>query len=1146
MSAKPLGYIFAAKFFGLTKTLIPKLFEQSPPLGKLREIITQSLDSARGDNQKINLKGLVGSSLSFVVSEAFKSTELPFLLILNDKEEAAYHLNDLEQLIGEKDVLFYPGSYRRPYQIEETDNANVLLRAEVLNRINSRKKPAVIVTYPDALFEKVVTRKELDKNTQKIKLGDEISLDFLNEVLFEYQFKRVDFVTEPGEFSVRGGIVDVFSFSHDEPYRIEFFGDEVDSIRTFDVETQLSTDKVKKITIIPNVENKFTEEVRESFLKYISPETVVFAKNPALIYDRIDSFFEKAEESFAKLSQEIKHARPKELFLDSALLKNQLQDYLCFEIGTSCGALNQAGDEIVFHTKPQPAFNKKFDLLIENLNDNRDAGYSNYIFCSTEQQAKRFHDIFDEVDETVHYQTIIFPLYQGFVDDDLKLVCYTDHQIFERYHKFHLKNGYAKKQAITLKELNKLEIGDYVTHIDHGIGKFGGLQKIDVEGKKQEAIKLIYGDRDILYVSIHSLHKISKYNGKDGAPPKIFKLGSAAWKKLKQKTKARVKKIAFDLIKVYAKRRLEKGFQYAPDSYLQNELEASFLYEDTPDQEKSTQDVKKDMESERPMDRLVCGDVGFGKTEVAVRAAFKAVDNGKQVAVLVPTTILAFQHHRTFSERLNEMPVTVDYLNRFRTAKEKRETLENLESGKVDIIIGTHQLVNKNVKFKDLGLLIVDEEQKFGVSVKEKLRAIKENVDVLTLTATPIPRTLQFSLMAARDLSVINTPPPNRYPIESHVIRLNEEIIRDAISYEIQRGGQVFFIHNRIENIKEVAGMLQRLVPDAKIGIGHGQMEGKKLEQLMLSFMNGEFDVLVSTTIIESGLDVTNANTIFIHNANNFGLSDLHQMRGRVGRSNKKAFCYFITPPYEVMTTEARKRIEALEQFTELGSGFNIAMKDLEIRGAGDLLGGEQSGFINEIGFETYQKILSEAIEELKENEFKELYDEVENDKEKVYVKEMQLDTDFELLFPDDYINNITERLNLYTQLNDVKDEEGLQKFEAQLVDRFGELPEPVVDLMNSVRVKWIATHLGLEKVIMKQGKFIGYFIADQQSSFYQSAVFTQILQYAQTHPQLVKLKEKQTRNGLRLLLVFDKITSVEKALKALEPFTPQKENVST
>ncbi|WP_318312173.1 transcription-repair coupling factor [Flagellimonas crocea] len=1134
----------------MTKTPISQLFEQSPQLGKLRDCIAQTRDEQSSASRKINIKGLVGSSLSFVISEAFKSAESPFLLILNDKEEAAYHLNDLEQLIGEKDVLFYPGSYRRPYQIEETDNANILLRAEVLNRINSRRKPAVIVTYPDALFEKVVTRKELDKNTQKLKIGDEISLDFLNEVLFEYQFKRVDFVTEPGEFSVRGGIVDVFSFSPDEPYRIEFFGDEVDSIRTFDVETQLSTDKVKKITIIPNVENKFTEEIRESFLKYISANTVVFAKNPALIYDRIDSFFEKAEESFAKLSKEIKHAKPKELFLDSALLKEQLNDYAFVEIGntsvTSSGvekqtesspstALGMTASFIQFNTKPQPSFNKKFDLLIENLNDNRDAGYSNYIFCSTEQQAKRFHDIFEEVDETVHYQTIIFPLFQGFVDQDLKIACYTDHQIFERYHKFHLKNGYAKKQAITLKELNKLEIGDYVTHIDHGIGKFVGLQKIDVEGKKQEAIKLIYGDRDILYVSIHSLHKISKYNGKDGAPPKIFKLGSAAWKKLKQKTKARVKKIAFDLIKVYAKRRLEKGFQYAPDSYLQHELEASFLYEDTPDQEKSTQDVKKDMESERPMDRLICGDVGFGKTEVAIRAAFKAVDNGKQVAVLVPTTILAFQHDRTFKERLKEMPVTVDYLNRFRTAKEKRETLENLENGKVDIIIGTHQLVNKNVKFKDLGLLIVDEEQKFGVSVKEKLRSIKENVDVLTLTATPIPRTLQFSLMAARDLSVINTPPPNRYPIESQVIRLNEEIIRDAISYEIQRGGQVFFIHNRIENIKEVAGMLQRLVPDAKIGIGHGQMEGKKLENLMLAFMNGEFDVLVSTTIIESGLDVTNANTIFIHNANNFGLSDLHQMRGRVGRSNKKAFCYFITPPYEVMTTEARKRIEALEQFTDLGSGFNIAMKDLEIRGAGDLLGGEQSGFINEIGFETYQKILSEAIEELKENEFKDLYDEVEGDKEKVYVKEMQLDTDFELLFPDDYINNITERLNLYTQLNDVEDEEGLQKFEAQLVDRFGELPEPAVDLMNSVRIKWIATHIGLEKVIMKKGKFIGYFIADQQSSFYQSAVFTQILQYAQTHPQLVKLKEKQTRNGLRLLLVFERITTVDKALKVLE-----------
>lgn len=1132
----------------MTNTTIKQLFSQSLQVQKLQLAIATS-------ENNIVLKGLTGSALSFTIAATFKHVNIPFLLIFNDKEEAAYHLNDLEQLIGQKEVLFYPGSYRRPYQIEETDNANILLRAEVLNRINSRKKPAVIVTYPDALFEKVVTRKELDKNTLKIITGDNLSLDFLNEVLFEYQFKRIDFVTEPGEFSVRGGIVDVFSFSHDEPYRIEFFGDEVDSIRTFDVETQLSTEKVKKITIIPNVENKYLKEARESFLEYISPKTIIFTKNKSLLFNRITSFYEKAVEAFKQLSREIKHAEPEELFTSAPLLQKQLKHFRVIsfggfasndlksssksseEIKTDSKPASQTKDEINFRTKPQPSFNKKFDLLIQNLNKNGVLGYSNYIFCASEQQARRFHDIFEEVDKQVHYKTVVFPLYQGFIDEDLKLVCYTDHQIFERYHKFHLRTGYAKKQAISLKELNKLEVGDYVTHIDHGIGKFGGLQKIDVDGKKQEAIKLMYGDRDILYVSIHSLHKISKFNGKDGAVPKIYKLGSAAWKNLKQKTKSRVKKIAFDLIKLYAKRRLEKGFQYDPDSYLQHELEASFLYEDTPDQSTATADIKRDMESARPMDRLICGDVGFGKTEVAMRSAFKAVDNGKQVAVLVPTTILAFQHQRTFKERLKEMPVTVDYLNRFRTAKEKRETLEGLTNGKIDIVIGTHQLVNKNVKFKDLGLLIVDEEQKFGVAVKDKLKAIKENVDVLTLTATPIPRTLQFSLMAARDLSVINTPPPNRYPIESRVIGFSEEIIRDAISHEIQRGGQIFFIHNRIENIKEVAGLIQRLVPDAKIGIGHGRMEGKKLEALMLAFMNGEFDVLVSTTIVESGLDVTNANTIFINNANNFGLSDLHQMRGRVGRSNKKAFCFFITPPYEVMTADARKRIQALEQFTELGSGFNIAMKDLEIRGAGDLLGGEQSGFINEIGFEAYQKILNEAIEELKENEFKELYDEVEGHSDKTFVKETQIDADFELLFPDDYINNISERLNLYTKLNTIRDNKGLQKYETQLIDRFGNLPSQVEDLLNSVRIKWVANSIGLEKVVMKKGKLIGYFISDQESDFYQSTVFTRVLQFVQAHPEACKIKEKNTRNGLRLLLIFDKINNVDKALEVLQPF---------
>ena len=1118
----------------MSKSLISQTYLQSLQLQKLQNSIAEN-------QTKTHLKGLVGSAFSFVVSNTFKQAEKPFLLIFNDKEEAAYYLNDLEQLLSDKDVLFYPGSYRRPYQIEETDNANVLLRAEVLNRINSRRKPAIIVTYPDALFEKVVTRKELEKNTLKIAVNDELSIDFINEVLFEYKFKRVDFVTEPGEFSVRGGIVDVFSFSHDEPYRIEFFGDEVDSIRTFDVETQLSTDQIKKISIIPNVENKFLDENRESFLKYIASKTVVFAKNSELLFSRIDSLFEKAEEAFETLSKDIKHETPIESFCNSDLLKKQLLDFTLVEFGTTSYFTNgtsnavETSQPLEFNTTPQPTFNKQFNLLIDNLNANHDKGYTNYIACVSEQQAKRFHDIFDDSHlEVKEYKTITLSLNQGFIDHDNKIVCYTDHQIFERYHKFNLKSGYAKKQAITLKELTKLDIGDYVTHIDHGIGKFGGLQKIDVEGKKQEAIKLVYGERDILYLSIHSLHKITKFNGKDGKPPKIYKLGSKAWKTLKQKTKSRVKEIAFNLIKLYAKRKLEKGFQYNPDSYLQLELESSFIYEDTPDQITATADIKTDMESEQPMDRLVCGDVGFGKTEVAIRAAFKAVDNGKQVAVLVPTTILAFQHNKTFSERLKDFPVTVDYLNRFRTAKQKRETLEKLEKGHVDILIGTHQLVNKNVKFKDLGLLIVDEEQKFGVAVKEKLKTLKDNVDVLTLTATPIPRTLQFSLMAARDLSVITTPPPNRYPIESHVIRFGEETIRDAISYEIQRGGQVFFIHNRIENIKEVAGMIQRLVPDAKIGIGHGQMEGKKLEHLMLAFMNGEFDVLVSTTIVESGLDVPNANTIFINNANNFGLSDLHQMRGRVGRSNKKAFCYFITPEYSAMTPDARKRITALEQFTELGSGFNIAMKDLEIRGAGDLLGGEQSGFINEIGFDTYQKILNEAIDELKETEFKDLYKEYES-KPKQFVKDITIDTDFELLFPDDYVNNITERLNLYTQLNNLKTEEELDKFESEIIDRFGELPIQVIDLLNSVRIKWIATNLGLEKIIMKHNKLVGYFIADQQSAFYKSSNFTKVLQYIQSNPKACKMKEKQTRSGLRLLLTFDNISTIEKALESLQ-----------
>jgi len=1096
------------------------------------------LSDALTTRPKLFVSGLVGSSLSFVIEAVFQKTELPILLLFNDKEEAAYYLNDLEQLINDQDVLFYPGSYRRPYQIEETDNANILLRAEVLNRINSRKKPAIIVSYTDAIFEKVVTRKELEKNTLKLSVNEAVSIDFINETLFEYNFKRIDFVTEPGEFSVRGGIVDVFSFSNDHPYRIEFFGNEVDSIRSFDVETQLSVEKLKKISIMPNVENKMLQESRESFLNYINEKTVLVIQNTELLGKNLNKLFDKATEAFGKLSSDIKHAQPEELFLNEAQFLKRALDFSVIELNSP---IFKSEKTFTFQIQPQPSFNKQFDLLLNNLGENHFNGITNFLFCSNENQANRFHDIFEDLDEENHesirkqYKTLVFPLYQGFVDLENQIACYTDHQIFERYHKFSIKNGYSKKQTITLKELNSLTVGDYVTHIDHGIGKFGGLQKIEVEGKKQEAIKLVYADNDIVYVSIHSLHKISKYNGKDGTPPKIYKLGSGAWKALKQKTKARVKHIAFNLIQLYAKRRLDKGFAFAPDSYLQKELESSFIYEDTPDQITATLDVKTDMESDRPMDRLVCGDVGFGKTEVAIRAAFKAVDNSKQVAILVPTTILAYQHFRTFSERLKDMPVKVDYLNRFRTAKQKAAILKELEEGKLDILIGTHQLVNKNVQFKDLGLLIIDEEQKFGVNVKDKLKAISTTVDTLTLTATPIPRTLQFSLMAARDLSVITTPPPNRYPIETQVVGFNEEIIRNAISYEIERGGQVYFINNRIENIKEVAGMIQRLVPNAKVGIGHGQLDGKKLEELMLAFMEGEFDVLVATTIIESGLDVPNANTIFINNANNFGLSDLHQMRGRVGRSNKKAFCYFITPPYSAMTEEARKRIQALTQFSELGSGFNIAMKDLEIRGAGDLLGGEQSGFINEIGFETYQKIMNEAIEELKENEFKDLYQDDNDNETKEYVKDLQIDTDYEILFPDDYINNITERLNLYNELSQMKDEATLQQFEQKLIDRFGALPKPAIALLNSVRIKWKATAIGLEKVVIKQGKMVGYFISDQQSDFYQTSRFMKVLQFVQQNGNLCKMKEKETKNGLRLLLTFENVKSINKALDLLE-----------
>jgi transcription-repair coupling factor (superfamily II helicase) len=1091
----------------------------------------QKLENSIAKNQNsIQINGSVGSLNSFIISSVFKNTSRPILYVLENKETAAHFFNDLETIISKEKVLFYPESFKKPYSNSNSDNSNILLRADVINIINNLNTKFIIVTYYKALFEKIITKSDLKKNTLKINVLDELSIDFINETLFEYDFKRVDFVSEPGEFSVRGGIIDVFSFSNKEPYRIEFFGDEISRICTFDLETQLSISSYESIKIIPNIQSDIKVENRINFFDNISSETLIVVNNSKSFLREINSLFKSSESIYSYISDSTIQLKPSELFSSKKEIKTSLTSKSLIEIGSNSIF---SDNTIIFKSKPQPAFNKSFDLLIENLNAYSELGYQNYLCCSNEQQRKRFNDIFENIGIDVNYTSIILPLHSGFIDNQNKIVCYTDHQIFDRYNKYKIKNAFNKKQSLNINELTRLKVGDYVTHIDHGIGKFGGLQKIEVEGKQQESIKLIYGERDTLYLSIHSLHKISKYNSKDGKNPKIYKLGSKAWRLLKQKTRKKVKIVAYDLIKLYAKRKNKKGFQYSPDTYLQHELEASFIYEDTADQIKSTIDVKNDMESTKPMDRLICGDVGFGKTEIAIRAAFKAVDNNKQVAVLVPTTILAFQHFKTFSSRLKNLPVVIDYLNRFRTSADKKNIIEEISNGKIDIIIGTHQLVNKNINFKDLGLLIVDEEQKFGVSIKEKLKNIKENVDVLTLSATPIPRTLQFSLMAARDLSIINTPPPNRYPIASEVIRFKESIIRDSITSEILRGGQVFFIHNRIENIDEVATLLQRLVPEAKIKVGHGRLDGKKLEQLMLDFMQGKFDVLVSTTIIESGLDVPNANTIFINNANNFGLSDLHQMRGRVGRSNKKAFCYFITPEYSTMTDDAKKRIIALEQHTSLGSGFNIAMKDLEIRGAGDLLGGEQSGFINEMGFETYQKILNETIADLKQNEFKDLFANENNCKS--YVSEVSIDTDLELLFPDYYIKSVNERLRLYTELNKLKKLDQLISFEEMLKDRFGELPKEVNELLITVQIKWLGIDLGFEKIVMRKNLLKAYFISNGKSDYYNTKTFSSVLNFVNNHPDICKLQEKKTKDETKLILYIYQIQSVNKALSVLK-----------
>ncbi|MDB9725053.1 transcription-repair coupling factor [Salibacteraceae bacterium] len=1082
------------------------------------------------ENPLVHLKGFRGSASQFFIATMAKQVHGIHVVVLNDKENAAYALNDLQDQLGNDKVLFFPSPFKYPYKQESVDNTNVLMRAETLDMIVKKPSWLVVVTYGEALSEKVVTKKQLKKNILELKVGDEITIDFINELLYEYHFERVDFVTGPGQFSIRGGIVDIFSFANDDPYRVEFFGDDIDSIRTFDPASQLSKKNYKKIHILPNVQDHDLMESRESFLGFLPANSYLYLKEREVSKEQVRKSFAVAEEAFSKLSNDTLQSKPSDLYIKPEHFDLGLEKHKVLEYG---GTFETSATKTVeFNQKPQPTFNKKFDLLAKDLHAHKTVGINNFILSSQAKQMERLHAIFEDIDAEVEFSPILQMAHEGFIDADLKIACYTDHQIFERYHRFRLKEGFNKaKQAITFKELTSLQKGDYVTHIDYGVGQFDGLQKIENDGKEQEAIRLLYKDGDILYVSIHSLHRIARFTGKDGTAPTMNKLGTQTWKILKQKTKKKVKEIAYDLIKLYAKRKAAPGFTFSPDNYLQHELESSFIYEDTPDQEKATIDVKGDMEKPHPMDRLICGDVGFGKTEIAIRAAFKAVIDSKQVAVLAPTTVLTYQHWKTFKDRLADLPCNVDYINRFKTGKEQKETLQKLAEGKIDIIIGTHRIVGKDVKFKDLGLMIIDEEQKFGVGVKDKLKTIKENVDTLTLTATPIPRTLQFSLMKARDLSVINTPPPNRQPVETILKPFNEETIRDAIYYEVSRGGQAFVVHNRVENIKEVAGMIQRLVPEVRIGIAHGQLEGHELEKTMYAFMEHEFDVLIATTIIESGLDISNANTIIINNAHNFGLSDLHQMRGRVGRSNRKAFCYLLSPPMSSLTPEARKRMTAIEQFSDLGSGFNISMRDLDIRGAGNLLGGEQSGFMSDIGFETYQKILDEAIHELKENEFKDLFKDEEAELQN-FVLDCQLDTDLEILIPNGYVRNVNERLQLYRELSDVKTENQLEKFEKDLIDRFGPIPEETHQLISGVRLQWLAEKLGIEKIVLKNKKLLCYLVSNQKSRFYQSSQFHYIVQYVNKNPAKTQMKERKER----LYIVFEGVETLEEVLGIIEP----------
>jgi transcription-repair coupling factor (superfamily II helicase) len=1094
---------------------------------------------SKNNSHSFRLKGLCGSSYNLFAASAIGQSGGVHWFITPDREMAAYQYNDLVNAFNDDVVLFFPSAYKRSVNQNDIDESGLILRTAVLNRLKhvaSDSQPLIVVSYPEALMEKVITSDSLNRNTLELKTGEQISIAFIREVLNEYQFEETEFVYEPGQFSVRGSIVDIFSYAHHLPYRIDFFGDEVESIRTFEVEDQLSRERFGAITIVPNIQKLVTGDKGDCVLKLLPQHTLVWSDNLELSFEILQKTYNSAPSELVSEMSGEKIDRDKVLLSPDDVL-NCVSSFRNIETGLSF--YFQTDNELEFSTAPQPAYNKNFELLSISLSDFEKKGYKIFLLSENPKQIDRLKDIFRSLPHHVSFSPVIGSVHEGFIDNDLKICFYTDHQIFERYHKYRISKQFVRSEMISLNELRGLKTGDYVVHIDHGIGVFGGLGKVDVNGHQQEAIRLIYRDNDVLYVSIHNLHKISKYRGKDGEPPKIYKLGTPAWQHMKQTTKRKVKDIARELIALYAKRKESEGFAFSPDTYLQDELEASFIYEDTPDQEKSTLNVKRGMEAPHPMDHLVCGDVGFGKTEIAIRAAFKAVTDGKQVAVLVPTTILALQHHNTFKDRLEKFPCTVEYISRLKSTKEQKDILKRVEAGQVDILIGTHRIVGKDVKFKDLGLLIIDEEQKFGVAVKEKLKALRVNIDTLTMTATPIPRTLQFSLMGARELSIIATPPPNRHPIQTELHTFNEKVIQEAIEYEVARGGQVFFIHNRVDNMPEMQLLINKLCPHVKTVFAHGQMEGEKLEELMLNFMRGDYDVLISTTIIESGLDISNANTIIVNQAQNFGLSDLHQLRGRVGRSNKKAFCYLLAPPYSVLTTEARRRLKAIEDFSELGSGFSIAMQDLDIRGAGNLLGGEQSGFISEIGFETYQRILNEAMLELRESEFQGLFDDenVKNQEEgkpetaEAYILDCQVDTDMELLFPDKYVHNVAERVRLYRELDNVENEEKLKEFEQQLADRFGPLPEVSVELLEVVRLRWLARSLGFEKIILKSEKMLIWFVSNQQSPYYQSAVFDRILHFVQKNPRLFQMKEAKDK----LTMTAEPVGSIKKAMELLK-----------